>query len=51
MYNIFDDLSTMQIHKLYDLLGVHRFKYDENQEMLSTIKNNNIVGIIVKRFC
>ena len=32
MRNPFDNLSKAQITKLYDLLGVHVYKYEKNQE-------------------
>lgn len=47
MNNPFDNLSTSQINKLYDLLGVHIYKFKKNQEVLPTLKNGNIVGIIL----
>lgn len=47
MENPFKDLSTSQIHKLYDLLGVHIYKFNKNQEILPTIKTGNIIGIIL----
>ena len=47
MKNPFENLSKNQINKLYDLLGVHIYKYKKTQEILPTIKNENIVGIIL----
>ncbi len=47
MNNPFDNLSTSQINKLYDLLGVHIYKFKKNQEVLPTLKNGNIVAIIL----
>ena len=43
----FAGLSKSQINKLFDLLGVHVYKFNKNQEILPTIKNENIVGIIL----
>ena len=43
----FADLSTVQRNKLYDLLGVHIYKYRKNDEILQTIKNENIICIIL----
>lgn len=43
----FDELSKAQITLLYDLLEVHVYKYSKNQELLPTIKNENIIGIIL----
>lgn len=50
MRNPFDNLSKAQITKLYDLLGVHVYKYEKNQEILPTIRNDNIIGIILEGF-
>ncbi len=44
----FTDLSKAQINKLYDLLGVHIYNFNKNQEILPTIKSENIIGIILK---
>ena len=43
MSSPFDNLSKSQITKLYDLLGVHIYKFNKNQEILPTIKNENIL--------
>lgn len=50
MSNIFDDLSKAQMTKLFDLLGVHRYKFNKNQEVLPTLKNGNIIGIIMSGY-
>ena len=50
MRNPFDNLSKAQITKLYELLGVHVYKYEKNQEILPTIRNDNIIGIILEGF-
>lgn len=47
MNSPFDQLSKSQINKLFDLLGVHIYKYNKNQEVLPTIKNENIICIIM----
>lgn len=47
MNSPFEGLSKSQINKLFELLGVHIYKYDKNQEIIPTIKNENIVGIII----
>lgn len=47
MYSPFSDLSKAQISKLYELLGVHIYKFNKNQEVLPTIKSENIIGIIL----
>ena len=43
----FSDLSGVQRNKLYSLLDVHIYNYKKNQEILPTIKNENIIGIIL----
>lgn len=43
----FEGLTKIQINKLYDLLGVHIYKFNSGQEILPTIKNENIIGIIL----
>ena len=48
MRSPFDDLSKLQINKLLDLLGVHFYTYNKNEEILTTIKNENIVCIIME---
>ncbi len=50
MDNPFDNLSASQINKLYDLLGVHIYKFQKNQEILPTLKNGNIIGILLSGF-
>lgn len=44
----FADLSRIQQNKLFNLLGVHIYKFKKNEEILPTIKNENIVGIILE---
>ena len=48
MNSPFEDLTKSQINKLYDLLGVHIYKFSKSQEILPTIKNGNIIGIILE---
>ena len=50
MTSPFDNLTKAQISKLYELLGVHIYSFSENQEILPTIKNENIVGIILEGY-
>ena len=47
MNSPFADLSRGQVNKLYNLLGVHIYNFNKNQEILPTIKNENIIGIIL----
>lgn len=46
----FDTLSQNQINKLFDLLLVHTYKYNKNQEIIPTIKKENIIGIIMSGY-
>lgn len=47
MSSPFSELSRVQRNKLFDLLGVHIFKFNKNQEILPTIRHDNIIGIIM----
>lgn len=47
MSNPFSELSKSQVNKLFELLGAHMYIYNKNQEILPTIKNENIIGIIM----
>ena len=46
----FEGLTKLQIGKLLVLLGVHRYKYTKGEEILPTIKNENIIGIILDAY-
>ena len=46
----FADLSSVQQNKLFNLLGVHIYKYNKNEEILPTIKSENIIGIIMSGY-
>lgn len=48
MNSPFADLSALQVTKLFDLLEVHTFKFNKNEEILPTIKSGNIIGIIME---
>ena len=48
MPDIFSNLSKNQVNKLFKLLSVHIYKYSKHQEILPTIKNKNIIGIILQ---
>ena len=50
MNSPFNDLSNIQINKLYNLLGVHIYNFNKNQEILPTIKSENIIGIILEGY-
>ena len=44
----FDGISDLQRQKFFKLLGVHIYTYTKNQEILPTIKNEDIICIIIK---
>ena len=48
MASPFDNLTKLQINKLFDLLGVHIYRYKKNEEILPTMKSGNIIGIIME---
>ncbi len=43
----FDGLSKLQMQKLFVLLGVHKYKYNKLEELISTIKHENLICIII----
>ena len=47
MNSPFDGISRSQANKLFDLLETHIYKFNKNQEVLPTLKNANIVGIVL----
>jgi len=50
MNNPFENLSKNQIKKSFDLLGTHTYKFKKNQEILPTIKHENIIGIVLNGY-
>ena len=48
MNSPFEDLTKFQKKKLFDLLEVHFYKFTRNQEILPTLKHENIIGIIMQ---
>ena len=48
MNSPFEDLTKFQRKKLFDLLEVHFYKFARNQEVLPTLKHENIIGIIMQ---
>ena len=44
----FEGLNKLQITKLFDLLGVHSYSFNRNEEILSMIKSENIVCILLE---
>lgn len=47
MRSPFDGLTDFQKNKLFILLGTHIYPYKKNQEILPTIKYDNIVAIVL----
>ena len=50
MKDPFADLSKYQVSKLYELLGVHIYSYNKNEDVLPTIRKENIIGIILSGY-
>ena len=50
MNSPFEDLTKFQKKKLFDLLEVHFYKFTKNQEILPTLKQENIIGIIMQGY-
>lgn len=48
MTSPFENLSQNQINKLFNILGVHIYNFKKNQEILPTIKYENIISIILQ---
>ena len=44
----FAELSRVQTLRLYELLDTHVYKYNKNEEVLPTIKNSNIIAVILE---
>lgn len=44
----FEGISELQKNKLFKLLGTHIYTFNKNQEILPTIKNENIVCILLE---
>ena len=43
----FDNLTNTQKSKLFNLLNIHTYKFQKNENMISTFKSENIIGIIL----
>ena len=48
MNSPFADLSRVQRNRLCELLDVHIYKYNKNEEVLPTIKKSNIIGVVME---
>lgn len=46
----FNNLNNSQINKLFDLLDVHIYKYNKNEEILPTIKKGNIICVVMEGY-
>ena len=44
----FQDLNKLQINKLFDLLNVHSYSFKKYEDILQTIKSENIVCIVLE---
>ena len=49
MNNPFEGITELQKSRILKMLGVHKYNYSKNQEVLPTIKNENILSIITSR--
>lgn len=47
MTNPFDRLTKSQVNRLLELLGSHTYRYKKGEEILPTIKSENIIAIIL----
>ena len=47
MLSPFAEIPEIEQKKLYDLLGVHIYKYTKNEEILYTLKSKSIIGIVI----
>ena len=48
MKSPFEGLTKLQIKKLFELLGVHTYRYKKSEDILPTIKSENIVCIVLE---
>ena len=44
----FSNISELQKTKLFKLLRIHVYNFNKNEEILSTIKNENIVCVLLE---
>lgn len=50
MKDPFADLNRTQISKIFNLTGAHFFSYRKGEEMIPTIKKEDIIGIIISGY-
>ena len=48
MNSIFTGISELQQNKLFKLLEAHIYKFNENEEILQTIRSKNIICIVLE---
>ena len=51
MNPVFADISELQKNKLFKLLRAHIYDFNENEEILQTIKEKNIICIVLEGSC
>lgn len=51
MISPFSNISEKNKKDLLDILGTHTYTYKKNQDILSTFKSDNIIGIILEGSC
>lgn len=47
MLSPFAEIPETEQKKLYELLGVHIYKYNKNEEILYTLKSKSVIGILL----
>ncbi len=47
MLSPFDNITALQRHKLFKLLHIHVYRYQKSEEILPTIKSDNVICIIL----
>ena len=50
MKDPFAGISELQKHRLFKILATHIYDFHENEEMLSTLKNQNIVCVLLEGY-
>ena len=50
MTNPFNDISELQKNKLFKLLETHIYTFNKNEEMISTLKSENIICILLEGY-
>lgn len=50
MNSPFDGISDLQKNKLYKLLGTHIYKFNKNEEILTTLNNEKVICILLEGY-